>query len=89
MISKELLQKLTNAYVMYEIAMYGVDPREKLDGTTMRLRKNEGYKFDVIASWKEQLENIHRSKISYVDAVLQALPGVNLVYYKQEDSIKA
>ena len=88
MISMELLQKLTNAYVMYEIATFGVDPREKLEGTTMRIRKNEGYKFDVIASWKEQIEKIHQGEISYVDAVLQALPGVNLVHYRQENSIK-
>ncbi|MBR3099901.1 MAG: HNH endonuclease [Clostridia bacterium] len=73
---------------MYEIAIHGVDPREKLEGTTMRIRRNEGYKFNVIVSWQEQVKAVQQGKLSYVDALLQALSGVNLVHYRQRNSIK-
>lgn len=88
MISKDILQKLTNAFVMYEIATHGVDPREKLDGTTMRISKNEGYKFRIIDAWNNQTERIRQGRVSYVDAVLEALPGVNLVSYRQKKNIE-
>lgn len=88
MISKELLQKLTNAYIMYEIAMHGVDPRDKLEGTTMRIRNNEGYKYRVVDSWQNQMKMIRQGQLSYVDAVLQILSGVNLVSYRQKGNIE-
>ena len=88
MISSDVLQKLTNAYVMYEIATHGVDPREKLEGTTMRILNNEGYKFRIIDVWNKQAERIRQGRITYVDAVLEALPGVNLVSYRQKGNIE-
>lgn len=88
MISKELLQKMTNAFVMYEISVHGINPREKLEGTTLRITRNEGYKFDVIDVWNKYLETVKKGQLTYVDAVLQALPGVNLVHYRQKNNIK-
>lgn len=88
MISEDILRKLTNAYIMYEIASHGVDPREKIEGTTMRIDNKEGYKYRVIHFWEEMMTRIHEGQLSYVDAVLWALPGVNLVSYRQKGNIE-
>ena len=69
---------------MYEIANHGVDPREQLEGTTMRIDRMEGYKYRIAKMWKDDLSKAG----SYVDAVLQVLPRVNLVYYIQKQTLE-
>ena len=78
MINQDLLQKYSGAFIIYEIANHGVDPRETLDGTTLRIKSNEGYKYGVIQKWNELLHN----GLSYSEAVIKLLPGVNLVDYR-------
>ena len=53
MIDKALLAKYTNAFILYEIANHGVDPREQLSGTTMRIIKDEGFKYLEIEDWEK------------------------------------
>lgn len=84
MIDQKLLRKYTNAFIMFEIANHGVDPRETLEGTTMRIGKNEGYKYNDIENWKKRLEQPGR----YVDKVTDASSETNLMDYHQENFIK-
>ena len=83
MINRDLLSRYTNAFIMYEIANHGVDPRENLDGTSMRIFNNEGYKYTVVDNWN------HRQGNSYVADIMGAFPGFNLVDYHQRASIEA
>ena len=83
MINRDLLSRYTNAFIMYEIANHGVDPRENLDGTSMRIFNNEGYKYTVVDNWN------HRQGNSYVADIMGAFPGFNLVDYHQKASIEA
>ena len=76
-IKEELLKKYTDAFIMYEIINHGVNPRESLEGTTMRIECNEGYKYRVIRDWNFQREK--DPTLSYADAVKTALHSNNLV----------
>ena len=51
-INLERLNKYIDAFIMFEIGNHGVDPRESLDGTSMRLTKDEGYKYEAIRKWE-------------------------------------
>ena len=39
------LQKYLLAFILYEIGLHGVDPRESLEGTSLRIKESEGYKY--------------------------------------------
>lgn len=83
MINVEILQQYTDAFVLYEIATHGVDPRKTLDGTIMRIKSEEGYKADVF------MENQARLSQGgpYSDIIIDALPGYNLVSFYQKNRI--
>ena len=83
-IDKEVLKRYVNAFKNYEITNHGVDPQETLIGTSMRIGKNEGYKYRVLKNW----ENNRAKTETYVDAVLLTLPGYNLVNHYQVTKIK-
>ena len=87
-INKDRLRELADAYIMYEIATHGVDPRETLDGTVLR-GSGEGYKYGVYEKYHEKMLTTN----SHVDSLLEAMPGGNLASYHQkkviEDRIKA
>lgn len=84
MIDQSLLKRYANAFVMYEIANHGVDPRETLAGTTMRIPKNEGYKYKDIENWKTRFSK--NGKL--VDKIIEASSETNLMDYHQENIIK-
>ena len=81
MINKELLSKYTNAFFVYEIANHGVDPRDTLEGTTLRLKTAEGYKYDDFRKYHTKIENGR----PYFDTIIKAIPVSNLVdrFHKQ------
>ena len=81
MINKELLSKYTNAFFVYEIANHGVDPRDTLEGTTLRLKSAEGYKYDDFRKYHARIEKGR----PYFDTIINAIPGSNLVdrFHKQ------
>ena len=85
-INQEKLKKYTNAYFIYELATNGVDLRDSLDGTTLRMKgkSGEGYKYDVYDNFHKKLE----TKESYVDLFLEAFPGFNLASYHQRQRIE-
>ena len=76
------LQSLTRAYVFYEVATHGCDPRDSLEGTV--LRKQEGYKYGVYDAYHERMMTTD----CYVDTLLEAMPGENLVSYHQKRVIE-
>lgn len=86
MINKEKLNQYASAFIMYELASHGVDPRKTLEGTTLRLRDNpsEGYKYDIY----EKYHSLIQQGPPYVDTILNALPGGNLVSYYQKKPIE-
>lgn len=79
MIDRELLKKYANAFIMYEIANHGVDPRETLDGTTMRVMKDEGHKYKDIENWKTQL----KAEDNFTGKVLPVMHSSILVDHHQ------
>lgn len=85
-INKGKLKKYANAFIMYELASHGVDPRETLEGTTFRVKGNvaEGYKYDVYDKYHKKLQNCN----SYVDTIMEALPGINLASFHQKGAIE-
>ena len=85
-VDQDTLQKYLEAFVLYEIALHGIDPRETLFGTTFRREKDEGYKRTVYNKF-HAYDNAD-SPLSYLDRVLKALPGGNLVDYHKKCSIE-
>ena len=83
-IDQEILNRYASAFSDYEIVNHGVDPREDLSGTSMRIGKDEGYKYRVLKNWDNNREKTE----TYVDAVLLTLPGYNLVNHHQVTKIK-
>ena len=81
MINKELLSKYTNAFSVYEIANHGVNPRDTLEGTTLRLKSAEGYKYDDFCKYHAKIEKGR----PYYETIINAIPGSNLVerFHKQ------
>ena len=75
-IDHDKLRDMANAFVLYEKYEHHVDPRESLEGTTLRIPKLEGYKYQVYEKYHNRL------KKPYVDSVLKAIPGSNLVDYR-------
>lgn len=65
----EKLHSLERAFVIYEIASHGVDPRETLEGTTFRIYEREGYKQDLYDEIHGRIENGG----PYVDIAYDAL----------------
>ena len=82
-INHNILQKYATAFIIYEIATHGVDPRETLEGTVMRIDKDEGYKYREYDRGRALLS----TSSSYADAIIKALPGYNLVDRFQKDRI--
>ncbi len=82
---KEKLKRYIQAFIMYEMAAHGVDPRKTLEGTSLRLKPIEGYKYDVYVKGKKLIH----SGPPYVPAVMSMLPGGNLVSYYQKGRIQA
>ena len=83
-IDQNILKRYVNAFADFEVANHGVDPRESLEGTSMRIRNNEGYKYRVLKNWET-----NRAKTeTNVDAVILTLPGYNLVNHYQVTKIK-
>ena len=79
-INRSYLQKYTDAFILFEISTHGVDPRETVEGTSLRIKGDEGYKYSLYEECKDQLR---RGK-PYVDKILRFLPPTwnknNLVY---------
>ena len=78
-INKTKLNEFINAFIIYEIAVCGVDPRETLDGSTFRIDAEEGYKQALFDKYHELIEEGG----SYLDTVMKAISGGNLVDYHQ------
>lgn len=81
----EILQQFIQAFIMYEMASHNVDPRKTLDGTSLRLKPLEGYKYDIYDKGKKLI----KAAPPYVPAVMAMLPGGNLVSYYQKGKIQA
>ena len=85
---RKRVQEYANAYILYEIATRGIDPRNTLEGTILR-NAQEGYKYDIY----EKFHPTAPLNSSYVDFILGVLPKSNLASYHQkksiEDAIKA
>lgn len=79
-INKSYLQQYADAFVLFEIATHGVDPRETVEGTSLRIKEDEGYKYLLYDECRAQL----RKGEPYVDKILSFLPPTygknNLVY---------
>ncbi len=82
-INQSILQKYATAFIIYEIASHGIDPRETLEGTVMRIEKYEGYKYREYDRGRMLLSQ----SSSYTDAIMKALPGYNLVDRFQKEKI--
>ena len=67
------LHSLESAFVIYEIASHGVDPRETLEGTTLRIYEQEGYKQQLYDEIHGRIENGD----PYVDIVNDAFKRNN------------
>lgn len=84
-INYDKLHKLEEAFIVYEIAKHGVDPRDSLESTTLRDKNLEGYK-------KESFDKLH-SMIEaggpYSEILIQAFNNNNLASYHQKPSIEA
>ena len=76
------LKDLTETFIKYEIQQHGVDPRDTLEGTTLRIKTSagEGYKYDI---YKQCHEDLHSGK-SYVDIAREAISNGNLVSFYQK-----
>lgn len=83
MIDQNLLKRYLNAFIMFEIANHGADPRESLEGTTLRIPKKEGYKFKNVSQWRDM---IHADG-HYIENVLQISQSTNLIDYHTEDTL--
>ena len=79
-ISQSELKKYVDAFIIFEKQAHGINPRDTLEGTALRLKNYEGYKFNVY----EKCRDLLKTESSYTDAVIKALPGENLVssYYQ-------
>lgn len=84
-INYDKLHKLEEAFIIYEIAKHGVDPRDTLESTTLRINNLEGYK-------RNSFDKLH-SKIEaggpYSEILLEAFNNNNLASYRQKPSIEA
>ena len=85
-IDYEKLNRTTKAYILYEIASHGVDPRESLEGTILRRKTSdgEGYKYDIYDKNNKAIIGVN----TYVDTIIDALPGYNLVSFYQKKKIE-
>ena len=77
------LHKLESAFIIYEVASHGVDPRETLAGTTLRIKNREGYKQGVYDELHRMIENGG----PYTDILLKAFNN-NLASYRQKPNIE-
>ncbi len=77
------LHKLESAFIIYEVASHGVDPRETLVGTTLRIKNREGYKQGVYDELHKMIENGG----PYTDILLKAFNN-NLASYRQKPNIE-
>ena len=82
-IDKESLQKYVDAFISYELSTHNVDPRETLDGTIMRIKKEEGYKKDIYKRIRGELF----TSDSYSEVMMRSLAGGNLVSHFQVHNI--
>lgn len=83
-IDKRKLLDYVRSFVMYEMSVHDVDPRKTLEGTSLRLKPIEGYKYDVSAKGKDMIQN----GSPYVPTVMTLLPGRNLVSFYQKRRIQ-
>ena len=82
-INQKILKKYAGAFIRYEIDTHGVDPRDTLEGTSLRLSNLEGYKLGV---YEENRQKIDQGG-PYSDIIIDAMPGYNLVSYYQKERI--
>lgn len=82
-IDLELLHKYARAFVFYEIAEDGVNPTETLEGTKLRKRGDEGYKYNEYDRGRALIDKSD----TYTDAIIKAMPGYNLVDRFQKDKV--
>ena len=82
-IDKELLQKYVDAFISYELSAHNVDPRETLDGTMMRIKKEEGYKKEIYKKIRGELF----TSDTYSEVMMRSLAGGNLVSHFQVHNI--
>ena len=77
------LQKYIRAFILFEIGMHGVDPRETLEGTTLRRvdKDSEGYKYMVYNNCHRQIQD----GPPFVERLISSIssPNNNLVDYHQ------
>lgn len=85
-IDQERLQLYMKAFVDFEIAVHGIDPRVSLLGTSLRRQKDEGYKRTVHERFLE--DGKAKQPRPYLDSVVDALPGGNLVDYRKKHIIE-
>ena len=83
-IDKRKLLDYVQSFVMYEMSAHNVDPRKTLEGTSLRLKPIEGYKYDVSAKGKDMIQ----SGPPYVPTIMALLPGRNLVSFYQKRRIQ-
>ena len=83
-IDKRKLLDYLQSFVMYEMSAHNVDPRKTLEGTSLRLKPIEGYKYDVSAKGKDMIQ----SGPPYVPTIMALLPGRNLVSFYQKGRIQ-
>lgn len=82
MINTELLKKYIDKFVVYNAVKYNVDVFETLEGSSLREKEAEGYKYDIFKSARKKLNGA----LSYTDIILKLLPGGNLTDFHTETS---
>ena len=81
---EDLLKKYMDALVKYELDRHGIDPREELEGTALRITKDEGYKYRDVENWNVSIAQAG----SCVDKFLKAAAGTNLIDHHNVSLIK-
>ncbi|MBQ3704126.1 MAG: HNH endonuclease [Oscillospiraceae bacterium] len=80
---KKKLQDYAQAFIMYEIAAHGIDPRKSLDGTTFRIEELEGYKYSEYDTFRKKKQDGQ----PYVEKIMEALSITNLADYHHRYNI--
>lgn len=79
------LETLIKAFILYEIAEHGVDPRMTLEGTDLRLEASEGYKYTI----SNECLVLLNTNGNYIDKVYRLLGrNQNLVDHHQITKFK-
>ena len=85
-INYQKLDSYVKAFFIYELAEHGVDVHTTLDGTTLRISKDEGYKYCIKNLWKRKLRE--ESGISKKIIEMLDYSDNNLLDYRNGDNLK-